>query len=440
MRLITRNLVTLVFIVLAYFAYSSWVNWLTDNQGNSNLVQILSPFKLIILGMLFAMIIPTFKSIFMSTIIGMRQYKKTKSDFLLYNYDKLHTILENMKINILKNNMSGIKKDLLLYEKSPVKPEFVNTLVRDLRKTALIEGDFTRYKEVIDKVLGALTEIYQKERQVILTANKKEAFFDFKRGYEMASQGSKYNVDYYQTLYNNVKNRVALGWKIFSLSMFRFYFYLLGYGLGITTILAIVVFPILNTYSNVNLEKWGAIIFVICCVTIALIVHLIKTLQNKNLNNKNYLIIPALVYYSLIALIVLNICLTISIMPSITDPVPNVGESILAVGPLPYLLSLAYLVLSTALLLYVIATLMDSFKADGLSLELIIEGLVVPFALWLGVTIAKFTTNSLSNHHQISAQLNNTITGYITIILFIYWIINWITGSFMSVVVKKQKK
>ncbi|AHF61411.1 hypothetical protein P344_06180 [Spiroplasma mirum ATCC 29335] len=71
------------------------------------------------------MIIPTFKSTFMSTIIGMRQYKKTKSDFLLYNYNKLHTILENMKINILKNNTSGIKKDLLLYEKSPVKPEFV---------------------------------------------------------------------------------------------------------------------------------------------------------------------------------------------------------------------------------------------------------------------------------------------------------------------------
>ncbi|WP_148552331.1 hypothetical protein [Spiroplasma mirum] len=60
-------------------------------------------------------------------------------------------------------------------------------------------------------------------------------------------------------------------------------------------------------------------------------------------------------------------------MSSITYPVPNVGESILAVGPLPYLLSLAYLVLSTALLLYVIATLMDIFKADELSLELILE-------------------------------------------------------------------
>ena len=83
MRLITRNLVTLVFIVLAYFAYSSWVNWLTDNQGNSNLVKILSPFNLIILGMLFAMIIPTFKSIFMSTIIGVRQYKKNKIWFFI---------------------------------------------------------------------------------------------------------------------------------------------------------------------------------------------------------------------------------------------------------------------------------------------------------------------------------------------------------------------
>ena len=241
--------------------------------------------------------------------------------------------------------------------------------MRDLRKTALIEGDFTCYKEVIDKVIDTLIEIYQKERQVILNANKKETFFDFKKGYEMVFQGSKYNVDYYETLYNNVKNRLVLVWKIFFLSMFRFYFYLLGYGLGITTILVIVVLPILNIYSNINLEKWGAIIFVICCVTIALIVHLIKTLQNKNLNNKNYLIIPALVYYSLIVLITLNICLTISIMPSITEPVPNVGESILAVGPLSCLLSLAYLVLSTALLLYVIATLMDSFKADGLSLE-----------------------------------------------------------------------
>ncbi|AHF61408.1 hypothetical protein P344_06160 [Spiroplasma mirum ATCC 29335] len=56
------------------------------------------------------------------------------------------------------------------------------------------------------------------------------------------------------------------------------------------------------------------------------------------------------------------------------------------------------------------------------------------------VTIAKFTTNSLSNYHQVSGQLNNTIMGYITIILFIYWIINWVIGSFMFVMLKKQKK
>ncbi|AHF61410.1 hypothetical protein P344_06170 [Spiroplasma mirum ATCC 29335] len=70
---------------------------------------------------------------------------------------------------------------------------------------------------------------------------------------------------YYQTLYNHVKNRVALGWKIFSLSMFRFYFYLLGYDLGINTILEIVVFPILNIYSNINLEN-GALLFLLFVV------------------------------------------------------------------------------------------------------------------------------------------------------------------------------
>ncbi|AGM25421.1 hypothetical protein [Spiroplasma chrysopicola] len=440
MRNIVRNIVTLVFIIISYFAFSTWINWMMRQQGNTVIVQIMSPFQVVILGLIFAMIIPTFKSIFLASYSLMRKYQKNKNQFLLYKYDKLMLILRLMERNVNTNNVNGLKRNFLSYDVNDIiRPQFVESLVADLKTAVVRDYALPRYGKVVKEVIKCCEDFYQKERAVSTGSVKRELFFDIRQGYQLTSQGSNYNIHYFETLYSKTNNKQQLGWKIYSLYMIKFNYYFLFYGLGLAAVVGIISFPIIGQYSNFNLATWGVSLLVMVSSVGTIVSHGFRSLTlSKKFEVRKYLILPAVTYYFLILLIFLNIAGSIMLLPSITA-IPPESTNIFESGALPFLFALANLVLTTALLIYILATLMDYLKGPGLVKEYLIEGIILPLVMFLTFTI---TRTSLIIYYDDPQGLNpfvNMIQTFLTAALFIYWVVNWIFSSMMSAVVNNNK-
>jgi hypothetical protein len=165
---------------------------------NSLLYTILSPFKLVLVGGVFAMLIPLVKKLFFGTVIAIKDYNRNRRGNLLYNYQAAIGYVLALKEKLEANNYEEIKKHYSTLGTIKFQPKFLLTLMDDLGDSLIREADMTIYIKPSQSVINSLTTMYNHEHHLALTGHPDEMFHDFKAGYNYVSIGSNYNIDYYK--------------------------------------------------------------------------------------------------------------------------------------------------------------------------------------------------------------------------------------------------
>ncbi|MDQ0567558.1 hypothetical protein [Mycoplasma yeatsii] len=386
---------------------------------DSLLYTLLSPFKLILVGGVFAMFIPLLKQLLFNTIIGIKAYIKNRDMNVLFNYSKTIDYVKDLKTKIEANDFEGVKSAYLSYSGLAFKPMFLTNLMDEIYKKLIKFGDISIFASGCDSVLESINEMYTKEkRRAMNNGRGDEMFYDIKRGFEYSSHSSKYFVKYYEAMSKNNKD---LGWRIFSIEISRFPLFLLFSvlpsallsGILSTVILKSISSPL--TASVVTLITFGS--FVLPWVLFAIILHWFYAILKTDYKiNKRLLFKPALVCYSLLLLAAITVtagCIGIA-------QVGNIAEPYTAVLMTKWFSALAYLVLTTCLVMYVLATLVDNHrKGKELKFNVIISNIVAPLFIWVITTGANFFAIFATT---IAEDITNWISGINIIIMVLFWI------------------
>ncbi|MBY7703445.1 hypothetical protein JIY74_24445 [Vibrio harveyi] len=174
---------------------------------DSLLYTLLSPFKLILVGGVFAMFIPLLKQLLFNTIIGIKAYIKNRDMNVLFNYSKTIDYVKDLKTKIEANDFEGVKSAYLSYSGLAFKPMFLTNLMNEIYKKLIKFGDISVFTSGCDSVLESINEMYTKEkRRAMNNGRGDEMFYDIKRGFEYSSYSSKYFVKYYEAMSKNNKD------------------------------------------------------------------------------------------------------------------------------------------------------------------------------------------------------------------------------------------
>ncbi|SYV95321.1 Uncharacterised protein, partial [Mycoplasma putrefaciens] len=177
---------------------------------DSLLYTLLSPFKFILVGGVFAMFIPLIKQLLFNTALGIRSYIKNRDMNVLFNYKKTIAYVEDLKTKLEENDFEGVKACYSSYASLAFKPIFLTNLMNDIYKRLIKFGDISVFASGCQTVLESIEEMYTKEkRRAMNNGRGDEMFYDIKRGFEYSSYSSKYFVKYYESI---AKNTQDLGW------------------------------------------------------------------------------------------------------------------------------------------------------------------------------------------------------------------------------------
>ena len=133
--------------------------------------------------------------------------------------------------------------------------------------------------------------------------------------------------------------------------------------------------------------------------------------------NKHILIKPAITYYSLLLLAFMTLtagCVGIAQVGNIAQPfTPPLMTK--------WFGALAYLVLTTCLVMYALATLVDNYRSGKqLSVKLIVNNIVLPGFIWTITTGANFV--ALFAKSEQVMEYSSLISGINTLVMVIFWI------------------
>ncbi|AVN64555.1 MULTISPECIES: hypothetical protein [Mesoplasma] len=356
--------------------------------ANSLLKTLLDPFKMILVGGVFAMFVPLTKQLLFGTVIGMKSYMKNRQSNVLYNYQKTISFTEDLQVKLAEGNFDAVKADYAAYSGLAFKPEFLNIMMDEICSVLIREGDLTVFAESAKVVTESIKEMYEKERRRSINGRGDELFFDLKRGYEYCATGSKYSIAYHKALQDKADNN--LGWKIYSLEIFKFNFFLVAMFVPAIIISAFVGGLINGLVSNLTGDVRTlavAATFFISWVILTIIAHSLMIFRNEQYKNiKNILVKPAIIFYSLYVLTFITISAGIVGVSKVNIVAPGSSAQIWV-----WFSAVAYLVLSTSLIFYVIATLVDSFKQHKtLSKKLLVDGIILPMIAWTVATVSNF--------------------------------------------------
>ncbi|PPE06180.1 hypothetical protein [Mesoplasma corruscae] len=378
-------------MVIEYANKTEGVNFSLNGfmGANSLMKTLLDPFKMVLVGGVFALFIPLTKQLLFGTIIGMKSYMKNRQSNVLYNYQKSIGYVSDLKTKLEAGNYEEVKASYAAFSGLAFKPEFLNNMMDEICSALIKERDLTIFAEPAQIVQNSLTEMYEKERMRSINGRGDELFFDLKRGYEYCAKGSKYSIAYYKSQQQKADN--SLGWKIYSLEIFKFNFFLAitflpsfilsGLVGGLVTGLATNASPDVKTLAV-------AASFLIPWVLLTILVHALIIFRNPAYASmKKVLIRPALVYYGIYLLTFITIsagCVALARVGDISQP--GTGGLIWE-----WFSALGYLVLSSSLIFYVLATLVDSFKTyKVLTPKLLIDGIILPLIAWIISTAVTF--------------------------------------------------
>ncbi|ATZ16605.1 hypothetical protein JN01_0182 [Entomoplasma freundtii] len=398
----------------------------------SLLYTILTPFKLVLVGGVFATLIPLTKSIFFGTFIGIKDYIKNRRANLLFNYQKAINFTVNLKSKLELGDYEQVKAQYGDYGGLAFKPAYLQTMMDEIADTLIRERSLKIFIKPCQIVITSLKEMYEKERRTAISQHPDEMFFDFKMGYDYVSIGSKYSIAYYKSIDTKATTPMRLAWKLFSLEMFRFYIYML---LAIipTIIINIIIIPLISRFGGGDAGSMAApSTIIVSFFLIAIILHACFTLTKSSYRHMQREIwVPAVIYYLLIIILALTLSLGI-------NGVQNVG-SIVAPGTAismmwPFFAALGYAILSTCLVLYIIATLMDANRTPGgMTTKLMVDGIILPAIAWLASTGANFI--------GVLADLNMGLwSGIAFLIVCVFWIYLSISGLLLNNIVFPSKK
>ncbi|WP_338969443.1 hypothetical protein [Spiroplasma endosymbiont of Labia minor] len=428
MRKITKNLVTLMFIVVLYFGYSAWLGQEAAAHSTEVWYSILDPFKTILLVSLFAMIVPTVKSIFFGTYIGIRRYRAARRDNILFNYESAIDFFTKFNGFVKAGDSKSAKSMLPVFQGLTFKPTFANNYIQDVTDKILVDKSIEMYYQAGEYVLSSIKEMFEKEKKFI-RGETNEFLFDIKRGYDYVSFGSKYAINYYWKFENNALTQRQIGWKIFSLEMFKFYVYEI-ISLFITAIACAIFLPIIAAeIPEWDYGKIAPIVIISMFFIVAIVFHAVSIFAKKHSEfKKRNLIIPAIIYYFLLFILALNIVFGYALIPSITGQ--NEGSGLQSTFFI-FLFSILYVVLSSCLILYVISTLMDAWKNGTMQKGILFEGIIIPMIMWILTAGSRFFGAAISS----DGPLQDTIAYLISISIFVligYWVVLWITEPLIS--------
>ncbi|ATZ21729.1 hypothetical protein [Mesoplasma tabanidae] len=356
--------------------------------ANSLLKTLLDPFKMILVGGVFAMFVPLTKQLLFGTVIGMKSYMKNRQSNVLYNYQKTISFTEALQAKLAEGNFEAVKADYAAYSGLAFKPEFLNIMMDEICSVLIKEGDVTVFAEAAGVVTESIKEMYEKERRRSINGRGDELFFDLKRGYEYCATGSKYSIAYHKALQDKADNN--LGWKIYSLEIFKFNFFLVAMFIPAVIISAFVGGLINGLVSNLTGDVRAltvAATFFVSWVILTIIAHSLMIFRNEQYKNiKNILVKPAIIFYSLYVLTFITISAGIVGVSKVNIVAPGSSAQIWV-----WFSAVAYLVLSTSLIFYVIATLVDSYKQHKtLSKKLLVDGIILPMIAWTIATVSNF--------------------------------------------------
>ncbi|KNG79537.1 hypothetical protein [Mycoplasma sp. HU2014] len=408
-------------------AWSAWTEVIAQSgyrltgfmAPDSLLYTLLSPFKLILVGGVFAMFIPLLKQLLFNTIIGIKAYIKNRDMNVLFNYSKTIDYVKDLKTKIEANDFEGVKSAYLSYSGLAFKPMFLTNLMNEIYKKLIKFGDISVFASGCDSVLESINEMYTKEkRRAMNNGRGDEMFYDIKRGFEYSSYSSKYFVKYYEAMSKNNKD---LGWRIFSIEISRFPLFLLFSAIPSAILSGILSTVILRSISStisasvITLITFGS--FILPWVLFAILLHWFYAISKTEYKiNKRLLFKPALVYYLLLLLAAITItagCIGIA-------QVGNIAEPYTAVLMTKWFGALTYLVLTTCLVMYVLATLVDNHrKGKELKLNVIISNIIAPLFIWVITTGANFFAIFATT---IAEDITNWISGTNIIIMVLFWI------------------
>ncbi|CAE77327.1 membrane protein [Mycoplasma mycoides] len=416
--------------VAAFNGSTSWTDWVNAiNQSgykltgfmapDSLLYTLLSPFKLILVGGVFAMFIPLLKQLLFNTIIRIKSYLKNRDMNVLFNYSKTIEFVENLKTKISEGDFEGVKTAYSSYSSLAFKPVFLTNLMNEIYKTLIKFGDVTVFKNGCISVLESIQEMYLKEkRRAMNNGRGDEMFYDIKRGFEYSSYSSRYFVKYYEAMSKDFKK---LGWKIFSIEISRFSLFLL-FALLPSILLSGIISGILLKLITENSSNITALVtigsFIMLWVIFAIIFHGFYIFFKKDYKiNKHILIKPAITYYSLLLLAFMTLtagCVGIA-------QVGNIAQPFTAPLMTKWFGALAYLVLTTCLVMYALATLVDNYRSGKqLSVKLIVNNIVLPGFIWTITTGANFV--ALFAKSEQVMEYSSLISGINTLVMVIFWI------------------
>ncbi|WP_347938416.1 hypothetical protein VQY18_01250 [Mycoplasma feriruminatoris] len=414
----------------AFNGSTSWTDWVNaiNMSGyrltgfmapDSLLYTLLSPFKLILVGGVFAMFIPLLKQLLFNTIIGIKSYLKNRDMNVLFNYSKTIEFVENLKTKISEDDFEGVKAAYSSYSSLAFKPVFLTNLMHEIYKTLIKFGDIKVFENGCVSVLEAINEMYVKEkRRAMNNGRGDEMFYDIKRGFEYSSYSSRYFVKYYEAM---AKDSKKLGWKIFSIEISRFSLFLL-FALLPSILLSGIISGVLLQVIDQNSSNITALItigsFIMLWAIFAIIFHAFYIFFKKEYKiNKHILIRPAITYYSLLLLTFITLtagCVGIA-------QVGNIAEPFTAPLMTKWFGALAYLVLTTCLVMYALATLVDNYRSGKqLSVKLIINNIVLPAIIWTITTGANFVALFAKSPEVM--DYSNLISGVNTLVMVVFWI------------------
>ncbi len=382
---------------------------------DSLLYAVLSPFKLVLVGGVFGLLIPLTKQVFFGTVTGIKQYVKARRNNVLFNYQKTMAYVSDLNSKLQSGDYEQIKAAYAGYAGLVFKPKFLDVMMDDIANSLIREQDMSIYVKPSAVVLKSVKLMYERERKLAISMRPDEMFFDLKRGYEATSIGSKYVIAYYKTLDTNVNDKNKLGWKLFSLEMFKGIIAMIG-AIIPTIIVAVIVLPILAKTGLAVGKATPAVIFgFLVLFTVGF--HAISVFSKTQYRlNWKALILPALIYYSLLILAAFSFIVGLNAVINLGSIVaPNTSITKMW----PWFSAVVNMVLTTALMFYVVATLMDGNVSPlGLTNKLLVDGVILPIIAWaLGVC---FNLYGNFAHHGDHASTFNGIAFGITVGFWIY--------------------
>lgn len=384
---------------------------------NSLSYTILTPFKLVLLGAVFASLIPLFKSIFLGTFLGIKNYLKNRRPNILFNYEKAIHYTETLKTKLEEGNYEQIKAQYGAFDNLTFRPVYLKTMMEEIADYLIRQRDTKIFINPSQVIINSLVEMYDKERKTAQDGKPVEWFFDLRMGYDYTSVGSKYNIAYYKALSVRKISPVYLAWKLFSLEMFRFFLYVL---LAIipTIILNVIILPLVGKSASSFVTSQTAPATVIMSLfIISIILHACFTLTQKQYRHMKYIWLPAIVYYLLVLWFGVSLVIGINSIQSVgATYIPGTAIALMW----PFFAALGYTILSSCLILYIISILMDDLpNPDGLNTKDIVNGLVLPAVFWCAATAIHFTgilgKKNLSLYSGIAVALVAGFWVYLTI-------------------------